>query len=243
VLVFFDDILVYSKTPEQHLSHLQLVLEIFRTHQLKAKLSKCTFGQPQVEYLGHIITRTGVHTNPTKIKEIVDWKVPVSLKKLRGFLGLTCYYRRFIPRYAHICKPLYGALKKNAFTWGPKQQTAFTTLKTVMSNPPLLALPNFSLPFTLETDACATGLGAVLMQNSKPLAYFSKCLGPNNMTKSVYEKEAMAILEALKKWRHYFLGNQLIIRTDQSSLKYLASQRLLEGIQHKLMLKLLEFDF
>jgi hypothetical protein len=112
-----------------------------------------------------------------------------------------------------------------------------------MTHPPLLALPNFSLVFTLETDACATGLGAVLMQNGRPLAYFSKNLGPNTSAKSVYEKEAMGILEALKKWRHYFLGNKLIIKTDQSSLKYLASQRLLEGIQHKLMLKLLEFDF
>jgi hypothetical protein len=94
----------------------------------------------------------------------------------------------------------------------------------VMSHPPLLALPDFTLPFTLETDACATGLGAVLIQKSRPLAYFSKCLGPATSAKSVYEKEAMAILEALKKWRHYFLGNQLIIKTDQSSLKYLASQ-------------------
>jgi hypothetical protein len=168
---------------------------------------------------------------------------PQTLKKLRGFLGLTGYYRRFIPHYALICQPLYNALKKNAFQWGPKSQAAFDTLKKVMTHPPLLALPNFSLPFTLEIDACATSLGAVLMQNGRPLAYFSKNLGPNTSAKSVYEKEAMEILEALKKWRHYFLGNKLIIKTDQSSLKYLASQRLLEGIQHKLMLKLLEFDF
>jgi hypothetical protein len=112
-----------------------------------------------------------------------------------------------------------------------------------MSHPPLLALPNFDIPFTLETDACDSGLGAVLMQQSRPLAFFSKALGPKNCAKSVYEKEAMAILEALRKWRHYFLGNKLIIKTGQYSLKYLASQRLLEGIQHKLMLKLLEFDF
>jgi hypothetical protein len=243
VLVFFDDILVYNKSPEQHVHHLRLVLQVFRTHSLKAKLSKCTFGQPQVEYLGHILSGSGVQTNPAKIKEVVEWATPISLKKLRGFLGLTGYYRRFIPRYAIICQPLYAALKKNVFTWGPEQQAAFDKLKMVMSQPPLLALPDFTLPFTLETDACATGLGAVLMQQSRPLAYFSKCLGPTTSAKSVYEKEAMAILEALKKWRHYFLGNQLIIKTDQSSLKYLASQRLLEGIQHKLMLKLLEFDF
>jgi hypothetical protein len=99
-----------------------------------------------------------------------------------------------------------------------------------MANPPLLALPDFTLPFTLETDACATGIGAILMQQGKPLAFYSKGLGSHNSTKSIYEKEAMAILLALKKWRHYFLGNKLIIKTDQSSLKYLASQKLLEGI-------------
>jgi hypothetical protein len=112
-----------------------------------------------------------------------------------------------------------------------------------MSTPPLLCLPNFNHPFSLQTDACASGLGAVLMQQGKPLAFFSKCLGPKAAAQSIYEKEAMAILEGLKKWRHYFLGNKLIIKIDQKSLQYLGSQRLLEGIQHKLMLKLLEFDF
>jgi hypothetical protein len=184
-----------------------------------------------------------VATDPAKIEDIVNWKTPQTISQLRGFLGLTGYYRRFIPKYAYICQPLHNALKKNSFQWSTEQQNAFDQLKTVMSQPPLLALPDFSLPFAIETDACETGIGAVLMQQSKPLAYYSKSLGPNNAAKSIYEKEAMAILEALRKWRHYFLCNKLIIRTDQSSLKYIASQKLLEGIQHKLMLKLLEFDF
>jgi hypothetical protein len=112
-----------------------------------------------------------------------------------------------------------------------------------MSTPPLLSLPNFNNPFTLETDACASSIGVVLMQECKPLAFFSKCLGPKNSAQSIYEKEALAILQALKKWHHYFLGNKVIIKTDQRSLQYLGSQRLLEGIQHKLMLKLLEFVY
>ena len=112
-----------------------------------------------------------------------------------------------------------------------------------MSNPPVLALPNFILPFTLETDASGIGLGAVLMQQGRPIAYFRKALGPKAQALSIYEKEALAILEALRKWRHYLLGNELVIKTDQKSRKYLSSQRLLEGIQHKLMLKLLEFDY
>jgi hypothetical protein len=112
-----------------------------------------------------------------------------------------------------------------------------------MSTPPLLRLPNFSIPFVLETDACSSGLGAVLMQEGRPIAFYSQSLGPKMSAQSVYEKEALAILHALKKWRHYFLGNKVTIKTDQQALKYLGSQRLLEGIQHKLMLKLLEFDY
>jgi hypothetical protein len=135
------------------------------------------------------------------------------------------------------------ALKKDNFQWGEAQAAAFAQLKQIMCTPPLLRLPNFELPFTLETDACSTGVGAVLMQEGKPIAFYSQCLGPKNSAQSIYEKEALAILHALKKWRHYFLGNQVIIRTDQQALKYLGSQRLLEGIQHKLMLKLLEFNY
>jgi hypothetical protein len=121
VLVFFDDILVYSQNLADHLIHLAQVMSEFRQHGLKAKLSKCSFGQPQVQYLGHIISGSGVQTDPSKIQDIVKWKTPHTLKKLRGFLGLTGYYRRFIPHYALICQPLYNALKKNAFQWGPEQ--------------------------------------------------------------------------------------------------------------------------
>jgi hypothetical protein len=173
----------------------------------------------------------------------VEWKAPKTITKLRGFLGLTGYYRRFVKGYATICKPLHEVLKKNAFIWTNAQQEAFDQLKTIMSTPPVLALPDFSIPFVLESDASGYGLGAVLMQKGRPIAYFSKALGVKAMAQSIYEKEAMAILEALRKWRHYLLGNKLIIRTDQQSLKFLTSQRLLEGVQHKFMLKLLEFDY
>jgi hypothetical protein len=225
VLVFFDDILIYSPSLQLHKEHVHSVLTVLRNHDLKAKFSKCTFGQPQVEYLGHIISAQGVATDPSKIMDIIKWKIPHTIKKLRGFLGLTGYYRRFIKGYATICQPLFAALKKDQFTWGPPQQAAFEELKTVMSSPPLLSLPNFTKAFTLETDACASGIGAVLMQEGHPLAFFSKCLGPKNSAMSIYEKEGLAILEALKKWRHYFLGNKVIIKTDQRSLQYLGSQK------------------
>jgi hypothetical protein len=141
VLVFFDDILVYSL--EEHLDHLHTVLYLLRNHQLKAKLSKCLFGQPQVEYLGHIISAQGVQTDPGKIHETVKWAVPETVKKLG-------YYICFIKKYSVICQPLHQILKKNSFHWGPEQQLAFYQLMTVMTTPPIHALPDFSLPFTLE---------------------------------------------------------------------------------------------
>jgi hypothetical protein len=228
---------------EEHGKHLQIALQILRTHQHKAKYSKCTFATEQVEYLGHIISATCVATDPNKIQDILQWKTPTTVTHLRGFLGLTGYYRRFVKGYASICRPLHEALKKNAFKWGQEQEQAFQQLKIIMTTQPVLALPDFSLPFVLETDASGVGLGAVLMQKGQPLAFFSKTLGIKAQAQSIYEKEAVAILEALKKWRQYLVGNKLFIRTDQQSLKFLTSQRLLEGVQHKLMLKLLEYDY
>lgn len=145
--------------------------------------------------------------------------------------------------YGVICKPLYDLLKKEAFHWTEEQTAAFNKLKQSLTTAPVLALPNFALPFTLETDVSGTGLGAVLMQQGRPLAYYSKSIGPRSSTLSTYEKEALAILEALKKWRHYFVVNELLIRTDQKSLKFITEQKVSEGVQHKLLLKLLEFNY
>ena len=147
VLVFFDDILVYSKNLQQHRQHLAQVLQILRLHQLKAKISKCTFTTPSVDYLGHVLSGQGVATDPAKIQEILNWPIPLTLTELRRFLGLTGYYRRFIEGYASICRALHDILKKNSFCWTEKQQQAFEQLKKAMTTPPVLILPNFSLPF------------------------------------------------------------------------------------------------
>jgi len=143
VLVFFNDILIYSASKEQHRYHLATVLKLLHENQLKDRLEKCTFRQPRVEYRGHIISGHGVATDPSKIQDIVQWKTPTTLEKLRGFLGLTGYFRRFIQGYATICQPLYQALKKDNFQWGKSQEEAFVKLKHIMSTPPLLKLPNF----------------------------------------------------------------------------------------------------
>jgi hypothetical protein len=169
------------------------------------KLSKCTFATDSVEYLGHVISGSGVATDPSKITDIISWKTPTNITQLRGFLGLTGYYRRFIKHYATICKPLHEALKKNSFQWETIEKEAFAQLKTTMTTPPVVSLPNFNLPFVLETNACASGLGEVLMQLGKPMAYLSKAIVPKLASMSIYKKEDMAILEALKKLHHYLL--------------------------------------
>lgn len=242
-LVFFDDILIYSTTMQDHVHHLRTVLQALRENQLYAKLSKCVFGQSEIEYLGHIIRSQGVATDPSKIDIIKKWPAPTSVTELRSFLGLAGYYRRFIQGYGTICKPLFDVLKKDAFKWSLAQEQAFHKIKEIMSSPPVLALPNFSQPFVLEADASGTGIGAVLMQEGRPISFFSKALGPKAATSSTYEKEAMAILEAIKKWKHYLASTSVIIRTDQQSLKYIHEQRLTEGIQHKLLVKLLAFNY
>jgi hypothetical protein len=205
VLVFFDDILIFSRTLEEHIKHLTTILQLIRAHQLKVKLSKCTFATDSVEYLGHVISGSSIATDPSKITNVISWKTPTNITQLRGFLGLTGYYRRFIKHYATICKPLHEALKKNSFQWETIEKEAFAQLKTTMTTPPVVSLPNFNLPFVLETNACASGLGEVLMQLGKPMAYLSKAIVPKLASMSIYKKEDMAILEALKKLRHYLL--------------------------------------
>ena len=155
VLVFFDDILVYSRSLEEHKKHLAIVLQTLQENQLFAKRSKCEFGQNKVEYLGHIISKEGVATDPVKVAAMVNWPVPTNVTQLRSFLGMTGYYRRFIQNYGLICRPLFIALKKNGFTWGNDQQVAFKSLKDIMTKAPVLALPNYTKSFVLEADANA----------------------------------------------------------------------------------------
>jgi hypothetical protein len=163
VLVFFDDILVYSENLVEHTTHLEQVLSILRASSLIAKKSKCIFAASQVEYLGHGISPQGVSTDATKIAAIKSWATPKIVTQLRSFLGLTGCYRRFIKNYGLICYPLHELLKKDSFLWTDIHSQAFETLKQCMTEAPVLAFPNFSIPFTLETDASGARLGAVLM--------------------------------------------------------------------------------
>jgi hypothetical protein len=206
-------------------------------------LSKCAFGQHHIEYLGHIISAQRVSTDPSKIQAVRDCPTPTNITELHGFLGLAGYYRRFIKDYGKICKPLFEGLKKGEFTWSTPQSDAFNNIKTTSCSAPVLALPDFSKPFILEADASDNSIGAVLMQEGKPLSFLSKQLGKNSSELSTHEKEAMTIIEALKKWKHYLSEATLILRTDEESLKYMGEQRLVQGIEHKLMVKLMSYNY
>ncbi|KAJ4821432.1 polyprotein [Rhynchospora pubera] len=243
VLVFFDDILIYSPTMMEHVQHLAIVFELLKEHQLYAKRSKCAFGLQEIEYLGHVISQKGVATDPQKIIAMTEWPTPKNVRELRGFLGLTGYYRKFIQGYGVISKPLTEQLKKNAFSWNPMAEEAFNNLKTAMTQAPVLAMPDFTQPFIIEVDACDKGIGAVLMQGKRPIAFISKSLGIKSQGLSTYEKEFLALLTAINKWRHYLVGGLFIIRTDQISLKYLLEQRIHTTMQYKGLCKLLGLDY
>jgi hypothetical protein len=243
VLVFFDDILIYSKSWEDHVRHVDKVLQLLKEQQLYAKPSKCFFGVKEVEYLGHIVSHEGVKVDPNKIKAMMDWSIPKTLKNLRGFLGLTGYYRKFVRNYGRIAAPLMALTKKDAFSWTPEATKSFEQLKEVMCKAHVLTTPDFTKTFIVECDASGNGIGVVLMQEGRPLAFESRPLKGKDLHKPIYEKEMMAILHALKKWRPYLIGRHFKVKTDHDSLKYFLEQRLSSEEQQKWVTKILGYDF
>jgi hypothetical protein len=200
VFVFFEDILIYSRTWDSHLPHVDKALHLLQENQLFVKNTKCSFGTNKVEYLGHIVSRDGVKVDPKKIQAMQEWSFPMNLKCLRGFLGLTGYYRKFVNHYGKIAKPLTDLLKKNAFHWTHVVEQAFTELKQSMCTTPVLAALDLNKNFVVESDASNMGIGAVLTQDGRPLAFTSQVLSGCNLGRSTYEKEMMAIIHAMHSW-------------------------------------------
>ncbi|XP_074306485.1 putative mitochondrial protein AtMg00860 [Silene latifolia] len=206
---------------EEHWKHLEEVFQLMQLHHMFAKASKCSFAMEKVEYLGHFISGKGVETDPKKIEAVAAWPVPQIVKDLRSFLGIAGYYRKFVRAYAVISRPLTDLLKKGGFVWSHESQVAFDTLKRALTSAPVLAVPDFTKQFIVETDASNSGIGVVLVQEDHPIAFISRALGPKWQKLSVYEKELLAIVFAVQKWEQYLSGQHFLIKTDQRSLKWL----------------------
>jgi hypothetical protein len=195
-LVFFDDILIYSRSWAAHLQHLKQVFQVLREHHLALKRSKCSFGQTSVAYLGHITSAAGVAMDLEKVAAVKLWPRPKSLRALRGFLGLTGYYRKFIAGYGEVAGPL-TALLKEAFHWSDAAEAAFLQLKEALMTAPLLHMPDFSKRFIVDCDASGTGFGTVLHQGDGAIAFFSRAVAPHHQKLPAYERELIGLVKAV----------------------------------------------
>ncbi|MCO5553959.1 hypothetical protein L7F22_007485 [Adiantum nelumboides] len=202
VLVFFDSILVYSKTREEHEQHLCQVLEILRTAKLYAKRSKCLLFVEKVAYLGFIVSKDGISPYLAKVEAVVKWPIPQSVSEVRGFLGLTGWCRIFIRDYALIFKPLTELTQIDEnFIWTEKRDFAFNELKDLLAKSPVLKLPDFEKTFkVIVDDACAKGVGGILQQEGHPIAYKSRQLRIHERNYPSNDLELLAVVHALKKW-------------------------------------------
>nr|GFA95123.1 putative reverse transcriptase domain-containing protein [Tanacetum cinerariifolium] len=241
VVVFIDAILIYSKNKKEH--DLKQILELLKKEELYAKFSKCEFWIPKVQFLGHVIDSKGIHVDPAKIKSIKDWASPKSPTKIRQFLGLAGYYRRFIEGFSKIAKPMTKLTQKNVkFEWGDKQEAAFQLLKQKLCSAPNLALPEGSEDFIVYYDASKKGLGAVLMQREKVVSYVSRQLKIHEKNYTTHDLELGAVVFTLKIWRHYLYRTKCTVFTDHKILQHILDQKELNMRQRRRLELLSDYD-
>nr|GEU36687.1 putative reverse transcriptase domain-containing protein [Tanacetum cinerariifolium] len=243
VTVFNNDILIYSKNKEEYEENLKLILELLKKEELYVKFSKCEFWIPQVKFLKHVIDSKGIHVDPAKIESIKDWTSPKSLIEIRQFLGLAGYYRRFIEGFSKIAKSMTKLTQKNVkFDWGEKEEVAFQLIKQKLCNAPILALPKGSKNFIIYCDTSHKGLGAMLMQNEKVIAYASRQLKIYEKNYTTHDLELRAVVFALKIWRHYLYKNRCTVFTDHKSLQHIIDQKELNMKQRHWLELLSDYD-
>jgi len=248
VLVYLDDIMIFSRTLGDHVKHVRHVLQKLRKETLFVNKSKCSFFKVKIEWLGYIISDKGIEVDKKKIQTILDWPVPKNTLQILSFLGFAGWYRKFIEKYSHIAAPMTDLLKKDVpFVWTVKQQEAFEELKRKLTNAPVLILPSPNFPFEMYTDASDFAIGGVLMQDQgqglKPVAFSSKKLSDAERKYIIYEKEALSQIYHLQHWRCYLQGApRSTAYTDNSVLKHLQTQPRLTPRQARWMLILQEYN-
>jgi hypothetical protein len=214
VVVYFDDILIYSKSIEEHLEHLRAIFDALCAARLFGNMEKCTFCTQRVSFLGYVVTPQGIEVDSSKVEAIQDWPTPTTVTQIRSFLGLAGFYRRFVRDFSSIATPLHELTKKGvSFAWKDK-----------LTHAPLLQLLDFQKVFELECNASGIGLGAVLLQEGKPVAYFSEKLSGASLRYSIYDKEFYALVHTLQTWQHYLWPREFIIHSDHEALKHIRTQ-------------------
>ncbi|GJR09614.1 putative reverse transcriptase domain-containing protein [Tanacetum coccineum] len=243
VIVFIDDILVYSKDEEEHGKHLKILLELLKKERLYAKFSKFDFWLDSVQFFGHVIDCSGVYIDPAKIEAIKNWAAPMTPTKVRQFLRLAGYYQRFIEGFSLISKLLTKLNQKDKkYEWRKEEEEAFQTLKQKLCSAPILALPEGTEDFVVYCDASLKGYGAVLMQREKVIAYTSQQLKVHEENYATHDLELGAIVFALRLWRHYLYGTKCVVFTDHKSLQYILNRKELNLRQRRWIELLSDYD-
>ncbi|KAE8663201.1 putative Quercetin 3-O-methyltransferase 1 [Hibiscus syriacus] len=243
VVVYFDDILVYSPTWTSHFDHLRVVFEILKTEYLFVNQKKCSFFTTSVTFLGLVVSTDGVHADQSKVDAVLEWPRPRTLHDIRSFHGLASFYRRFIRNFSTLIAPITEYLKGHDFQWSEEAEAIFQLVKQKMTEAPVLALPDFDKVFEVNCDASGIGFGSVLSQAGRPVAFFSEKLSGSKKNYSTYDLEFYAIVQSLKHWRHYLVQKEFILFTDHEALKYINGQNKLSRRHAKWVAYLQEFIF
>ncbi|KXZ40924.1 hypothetical protein GPECTOR_1291g539 [Gonium pectorale] len=256
VLVYLDDILIYSRSPEEHAQHLRQVLQLLQQHQLYAKASKCAFGVTQIDFLGHIVSDKGISADPRKIEAISKWPQPRTITDLRSFLGLAQYYRRMVRGFSNTAAPLTNLLaghtgkgsKQVITNWTKEHTQAFEALKTALTTAPVMAAPDPNRPFIVTTDASDYATGGVLSQvqdgTERVIAYESRKLTSAECNYPAHEREMLAVMHCLRVWWHHLKGpHPVTIWTDNSAVSKFKTQPLLNRRQARWLNELEEYNY
>ena len=248
-LVYLDDIIIVGRSFEEHMKNLQLVFERLKEAGLKLQPKKCHFLRHKVTFLGHIVSSEGISPDPLKTSKVREWPTPITVQETQQFLGLASYYRRFIKNFAEIAKPLYQLTeKKTSFLWTAQCEDAFLSLKNHLTSAPTLAMPDWSLPFILDTDASDTGIGAVLSQchpdgTEHVICYASRALTKSERNYCVTRKELLAVVTFLQHFRQYLLISPFTIQTDHGALTWLQRFKEPEGQLARWLEKMQDYDY
>ncbi|GBG70821.1 hypothetical protein CBR_g8121 [Chara braunii] len=248
VVVYLDDILIFSKSAEEHAQHVEIVLSLLRQHKYKVNLEKCEFGRTKILYLGHEVSAEGIRPEDAKVASIRDWPRPQTVTEVRSFLGMCGFYRNFVKNYSTVASSLTDLTRLDTpWDWSDECEAAFKRLKHALMNHEVLIVPDPQKPFIVTTDASQYSIGAVLAQQDgkklRPIEYMSKKMSSQKLAKSTYERELYALYKALVHWRHFLLGRFFYLRTDHQTLKWIKTQPTLSNALKRWIEVIDQYDF